>query len=91
MDKTNQSLEEASVPMPAFGNLKNTLAKELDEPTEEESNTSYNLKLERAKYLSENESRVVVLQAAWRGYKSRRDYHEKLDYLKSHQDLWAKV
>lgn len=37
LDKTNQSLEEASVPMPAFGDIKTVLAKEVGEPTEEES------------------------------------------------------
>ena len=37
MDKTNESLDAAAVPMPSFGNIQNALAKELDEPSEEES------------------------------------------------------
>ena len=41
LDKTNQSLEEASVPMPAFGDVKNALAKEVGEPTESESNLAF--------------------------------------------------
>ena len=37
LDATNESLEAAAVPMPSFANVKTALAKELDEPTEEES------------------------------------------------------
>jgi hypothetical protein len=44
LDKTNQSLEEASVPMPAFGDIKNALAKEVGEPSEAESNLTNRLK-----------------------------------------------
>jgi hypothetical protein len=39
LDKTNESLEAAAVPMPAFGNIQKALEKELDEPSEEESNS----------------------------------------------------
>ena len=90
LDKTNQSLEEASVPMPAFGDIKNTLAKELDEPSEEESNFS-TIIVERFKYLSENESKIIALQAAWRGYQTRKSYIERMDNLQSHEELWTKV
>ncbi len=39
LDKTNEDLEAAAVPMPAFGNIQSALAKELDDgPSEEESN-----------------------------------------------------
>lgn len=37
LDKTNESLEAAAVPMPAFGNIQKALEKELDEPSDEES------------------------------------------------------
>ena len=38
LDKTNEDLEAAAVPMPAFGNIQIALAKEMDEePTEQES------------------------------------------------------
>ena len=43
LDKTNESLEAAAVPMPAFGNIQKALEKELDEPSEEESEISLNI------------------------------------------------
>jgi hypothetical protein len=41
LDKTNESLDAAAVPMPAFGNIQNVLAKELQEPSEEERMTFF--------------------------------------------------
>jgi hypothetical protein len=49
------------------------------------------LNLERAKYLSDNESKIIALQAAWKGYKARKSYIEKLEDFQSHENLWAKV
>ena len=74
--------------MPAFGQLKSTLAKELDEPSEEEINLK---KLERLKYLSENESKIISLQAAWKGYKVRKAYNKRLNEFQSNEYLWTKV
>jgi hypothetical protein len=31
------------------------------------------------------------LQAAWKGYKARKAYQERLEDFRSHDDLWAKV
>ncbi|KAJ3112166.1 hypothetical protein HDU96_004867 [Phlyctochytrium bullatum] len=69
LDATQQSLEQAGVQMPQFGNIENALKAEMKELTEEEK---------RNIYFSENRDKVTKCQAAIR----RRAAQKKLAVLK---------
>ena len=47
--------------------------------------------LERLQFLKENERKIIAAQAFWRGALCRKSYNERLNNLKSHEELWSKV
>ncbi|KAJ3092687.1 hypothetical protein HK102_004149 [Quaeritorhiza haematococci] len=67
LDRTQQSLEEAGVPMPQFSDVGNALEKELKEPTEEEK---------RAKYLEDNMDRIIKCEAHVRRHAAQKKLAE---------------
>lgn len=82
LDSTAQGLEESGVAMPAFGGIQDALAKEMDEPSEEEL---------RAQHFQKNLKSVIKCQAIARGRKQQKIYASRKLRYKSKENLVSKV
>ncbi|KAI8914600.1 hypothetical protein EDD86DRAFT_186564 [Gorgonomyces haynaldii] len=70
------------VNMPAFGNIQNALAAELNEETEEEK---------RFKYFKENEQKIIKVQAQVKMHLTRRAYKDAIEHYKNNVDKIIKI
>ena len=82
LDATAEGLENSAVPMPTFGNIESTLAAELDDASPED---------QRKLFLEEHLKQIIKAQALTRMFLARRKYNEKLNRLKSAEELFVKV
>eukprot|EP00158_Paraphelidium_tribonemae_P005840 Partr_v1_DN27551_c0_g1_i1_m30118 putative IQ motif containing GTPase activating protein len=76
--KTENSLQEAGVALPQFGNIEGALAKELNEETPEQL---------REKYLEEHQAQIIKCQSMARGKIARMAYAKKVDEYKKHEQF----
>lgn len=47
--------------------------------------------LERWQHFQDNEEQVIAIQAVWRGSLQRMRYKNRLEMLRSHNQLWSKL
>ncbi|KAI8924263.1 hypothetical protein BC831DRAFT_501250 [Entophlyctis helioformis] len=85
LDATVQGLEDAAVPMPAFGNIQNALAAELNEEPEETPEEK------RKRFLAENEKAIVKSQAVARGHLVRKRHQQRKAELAAHEKDIVKI
>ncbi|KAJ3272520.1 hypothetical protein HDV01_005471 [Terramyces sp. JEL0728] len=87
--KIFENLEDAAVSMPAFGNIQNELAKEMNTETDEErrAREEEQAKLKRSQYLNEHSSDIIKAQSVLRMFLAKK-LADRERAAKSIQRVW---